>query len=265
MFRKILFPTDLSDLSRKGLTWTAVNVADPSSEIVLVHVVEPMSGIDISPMMIKAEEAMAGLESELSALGIKSRAFVLSGDPFDLLPEIAHSEGCSISTTFADLNDVVVPFIRLMAIPHLVVKTADGSMPPLNPFRKIALTTDLSPDRTDTVLRELKNLLGGRTVPLTIMHSVSMEDPSTSTEMFQIASSALEEVRGAVETWNPGTEAEIFGGEPEVEILQKVSELDPGMLVVGLSVHGHLWELIIGSTGEAIIERAPCPVLVIPS
>ncbi len=265
MFRKILFPIDLSDLSRKGLTWTAVNVADPSSEIVLVHVVEPMSGIDISPMMVKAEEAMSGLETELSALGIKNRAFVLSGDPFDILPEIAHSEGCSVSMTFADKNDVVVPFIRIMAIPHLVVKTEGESMPPPDPFRKIALATDLSPERTETVLRELRNLLGGRAIPLTILHSVSMEDPATSTEMFQIASSALEEVREAVETWNPGTEADIFGGEPEVEILRKIQDLDPGMLVVGLSVHGHLWELIVGSTGEAIIERAPCPVLVIPS
>ena len=49
--------------------------------------------------------------------------------------------------------------------------------------------------------------------------------------------------------------------KPE-EVLEKIK---PGMLVVGLSVHGHFWELIVGSTGEAIIERSPCPVLVIPS
>jgi nucleotide-binding universal stress UspA family protein len=87
------------------------------------------------------------------------------------------------------------------------------------------------------------------------------DDPSTSTELFQVAASALEEVRKTIEKWNPGTTAEILGGEPEVEILRTVKNIRPGMLVVGLSVHGHLWELIVGSTGEAIIEQAPCPVL----
>jgi nucleotide-binding universal stress UspA family protein len=58
MFRRILFPLDLSGLSRKGLAWTAGNVADPSSEIVLVHVVEPVSGIDTGPLIDKAEKAL---------------------------------------------------------------------------------------------------------------------------------------------------------------------------------------------------------------
>lgn len=265
MFRKILFPIDLSELSRKGLTWTAVNVADPSSEIILVHVVEPMSGLDISPMITEAEIEMEKIGLELSAHGLRNRTFVLSGDPLETLSEIAHSEGCSVSVFFAERNDVVVPFIRYMAIPHLIVKTSDSQTPPPDPFRHIAVCTDLSPDRTDTMLGELKNLLGGRPVPMTILHAVSLEDAASSSEMFQIASSALEEVRESVASWNTETGAELLTGEAEEEILSRTAELMPGILTVGLSIHGHLWELIVGSTGEAIIERAPCPVLVIPA
>ncbi len=265
MFRKILFPIDLSELSRKGLTWTAVNVVDPSSEIILVHVVEPMIGINISPMIADAEAAMEKIELELASLGIRHKAFVLSGDPLETLSEIAHSEGCSVSVFFTERNDVVVPFIRNMAMPHLVVKTTDSRTPPPDPFRHIAVCTDLSPERTDIMLGELKNLLGGRPVPMTILHAVSLEDASSSSEMFQIASSALEEVRESVASWNTEAGAEILTGEPEEEILRRAAELQPGILTVGLSIHGHLWELIIGSTGEAIIERAPCPVLVIPA
>ncbi|MDO9509268.1 MAG: universal stress protein [Thermovirgaceae bacterium] len=265
MFRKILFPIDLSELSRKGLTWTAVNVADPSSEIILVHVVEPLSDLDISPIIADAEAAMGNMATELSAIGIRNRALVLSGDPLETLSEIAHSEGCSISVYFAESNDVVVPFIRYMAIPHLVVKTSEERMPPQEPFRHIAVCSDLSPDRTDRMLVELKLLLGGRGVPMTILHSVSLDDAPSSSEMFQAASSALEEVRESVASWNPEVQAEILTGEPEVEILRRAAELQPGILVVGLSTHGNLWELIIGSTGEAIIERATCPVLVIPA
>ncbi len=138
-------------------------------------------------------------------------------------------------------------------------------MPPPDPFRRITVAADLSPTRTDVVFRELKKLLAGRVVPMTILHSLFMEDTLTSTEMFQAATAALEEVRASVEKWNPGTGAEVLGGHPEVEILRRVEKIKPGMLVVGLSVHGHFWELIVGSTGEAIIERSPCPVLVIPS
>jgi len=265
MFRKILFPIDLSELSRKGLIWTAVNVADPSSEIILVHVVEPLSGLDISPMISDAETAMENVEAELAALGIRSRAFVLSGDPLETLSELAHSEGCTISIFFAESNDIVVPLIRYMAIPHLIVKTKDAQMPPMEPFRHVAVCSDLSPDRTDRMLGDLKLLLGGSATPMTIIHSVSLDDASSSSEMFQIASSALEEVRRSVASWNPEVQAELITGEPEVEILRRAEDLKPGILVVGLSTHGQLWELIIGSTGEAIIERAPCPVLVIPT
>jgi len=265
MFRKILFPIDLSDLSRKGLAWTARNVADPSSEMVLVHVLEPIVGMDTGPMVHKAERSIGVIEAELTSIGIRNKSFVVVGDPYEILPEIAHSEGCSLCALFADREDVVVPSLRLMALPHLVFKASGGVMPPPDPFRRITVAADLSPTRTDVVLRELKKLLAGRVVPMTILHSLFMEDTLTSTEMFQAAAAALEEVRASVEKWNPGTGAEVLGGHPEVEILRRVEKIKPGMLVVGLSVHGHFWELIVGSTGEAIIERSPCPVLVIPS
>ncbi|HRV71322.1 MAG TPA: universal stress protein [Thermovirgaceae bacterium] len=265
MFRKILFPTDFSELSHKGLLWTAANVADGSSEIVLVHVVEPMTGLDTSRMIQEAEKAMEKTVSELGTTGIKCSSLVLSGDPLETLSETAHSRGCSVSVLFAESNDVVVNFIRYMAIPHLVVKTSETKVPFQNPFNHVAVCTDLSPERTDRVLEELRNLLDGRNVPMTIIHSVSLDDPSTSSDMFQIASSALEEVRESVASWNSDVKAEVLAGEPEIEILRKTREMTPGMLVVGLSTHGQLWELIIGSTGEAIIEKSPCPVLVIPT
>jgi nucleotide-binding universal stress UspA family protein len=265
MFRKILFPLDLSDLSRKGLAWTARNVADPTSELILVHVVEVFGGMDPGPMIHKAERSIGVIQAELSSTGIRNRSFVMAGDPFEILPEIAHAEGCSLCALFADGDDVVVPYMRLMALPHLVYKSPGGVMPPPDPFRRITVATDLSPSRTDTVFKKLRTLLAGRNVPMTILHSLFMEDTLTSTEMFQAASAALEEVRASVEKWNPGTGAEVLGGHPEVEILRRVAKIKPGMLVVGLSIHGHLWELIVGSTGEAIIERSPCPVLVIPS
>ena len=265
MFRKILFPIDLSELSRKGLTWTAVNIVDPSSEILLVHVVEPMTGLDISPMITDAEGALEKIGAELSALGVRHRVLVLSGAPLETLSDIAHSEGCSVSVLFAEADDVVVPLIRYMAIPHLVIKTRGSHTPPPDPFRQIAVCSDLSPDRTECMLAELKALLRGRPVPMTILHAVTLEDSSSSSEMFQIASSALEEVRETVASWNPETGAELLTGEPEVEILKRTSEILPGILAVGLSTRGNLWELIVGSTGEAIIEKALCPVLVIPA
>ena len=204
--------------------------------------------MDPGPMIHKAERSIGVIQAELNSTGIRNRSFVMAGDPFEILHEKAHSEGGSVC-----------------ALPHLVYKAPGGAMPPPDPFRRITVATDLSPARTDIIFKELKTLLAGRSVPMTILHSLFMEDTLTSTEMFQVASAALEEVRATVEKWNPGTGAEVLGGHPEVEILRRVDKIKPGMLVVGLSVHGHLWELIVGSTGEAIIERSSCPVLVIPS
>jgi len=40
---------------------------------------------------------------------------------------------------------------------------------------------------------------------------------------------------------------------------------NPYLLVVGISQHGELWELLLGSTAEHLLTTASCPILIVPS
>jgi nucleotide-binding universal stress UspA family protein len=94
---------------------------------------------------------------------------------------------------------------------------------------------------------------------------VPLEDAGQSQELVHSATDALEEVREEVSRWNTNTSSEIVSGQPEEELPGKIADLDPTLLVLGLTIHSEMWGLILGSTAESLLEKANCPVLIIPS
>ncbi len=264
MFRKLLYPTDLSELSLKGLEWTMRNLLMGSSEILIAHVIDPAAGVRTPEITRDAEDFLERISEDLSARNIKNSIFLETGDAKELLPDLAHSAGCSASVLFTSVHEKVTPFIRMLPIPHLIAKCPEDRIPPDDPFEEIILCTDLSPERTDSMLTQLRPILEGFKTRLTLLHSVVLEDPGTSDEIFRTASEALEEVKLAVREWNPSTEAVLVSGEPEEEILKQCALIGAKLVVVGLSTHGELWNLLIGSTAEPVIERSTSPVLVLP-
>lgn len=54
-------------------------------------------------------------------------------------------------------------------------------------------------------------------------------------------------------------------GRPATLILEQARRLKPGLIVLGSHGHGLMHDLILGSTAQAVLRRAPCPVLVVPS
>lgn len=264
MFRKLLYPTDLSELSLKGLEWTAKNLLQGDSEILIAHVVDPAGGTRTPEITHDAEQYLDRVSAELSAKNIPNTVFLETGDAVEILPDLAYSSGCSASVLFVPKHEKVTPFVRMIPIPHFIAKCTEDRMPVDNPFGEIALCTDLSFERTDSMLTQLRPLLEGFEARITLLHSVALEEPQSSEEVFKAASEALEEVRIRVTEWNPLTEAVLASGQPEEEILKQCALIGAKLVVVGLSTHGELWNLLIGSTGESIIERSDAPVLVLP-
>lgn len=264
MFRKLLYPTDLSELSLKGLEWTARNLLQGDSEILIAHVVDPAGGTKTPEITHDAEQYLDRISSELSAKGISNTVFLETGDAAEILPDLAYSSGCSASVLFVPRHEKVTPFVRMIPIPHFIAKCPEGRMPVDNPFGEIVLCTDLSLERTDSMLTQLRPLLEGFEARITLLHSVALEDPQSSEEVFEAASEALEEVRIRVAEWNPFTETVLASGEPEEEILKQCALIGAKLVVVGLSTHGELWNLFIGSTAETIIEHSEAPVMVLP-
>jgi nucleotide-binding universal stress UspA family protein len=47
-------------------------------------------------------------------------------------------------------------------------------------------------------------------------------------------------------------------------ILEKAREIDADLIVIGAQRHGRFYSMFFGDTGDELIRRAPCPVLVVP-
>jgi nucleotide-binding universal stress UspA family protein len=54
-------------------------------------------------------------------------------------------------------------------------------------------------------------------------------------------------------------------GPSTVTILDEAIRLEADLIIIGSHGHGKLYELLVGSVTEGVIQNAECPVMVIPS
>ena len=53
-------------------------------------------------------------------------------------------------------------------------------------------------------------------------------------------------------------------GDAAEKILKEAAEMHADLIILGSHGHGKLYELLVGSVAEAVLRRAPCPVLIVP-
>ena len=56
----------------------------------------------------------------------------------------------------------------------------------------------------------------------------------------------------------------LLEGPAAENILEKAMEIGADLIVIGAQRHGRLYHFLFDDTGEEIMRRAPCPVLVVP-
>ena len=111
-FNKILAPTDFSDDSKLALTYAVTLAQKFSSEIILVHVDQPLApvmvselnpGLDVSTMNRIAEEGrllalkeLDGATAHLRESGVKARGLMRVGAPFLEIIHAAQSESADL-------------------------------------------------------------------------------------------------------------------------------------------------------------------------
>jgi nucleotide-binding universal stress UspA family protein len=54
-------------------------------------------------------------------------------------------------------------------------------------------------------------------------------------------------------------------GPTVAKILQEATKWKADFIIIGSHGHGKLYDLLLGSTSEAVVKKAVCPVLIIPS
>ncbi len=266
MLRKILYPTDLSPLSQEGLRWVTRHVAKKDSHITVLHVVNTVAGLNTPLLVQEAENQMLLFQEELEKLGHPHNTITLAGEETETIAETAHSEECSLSVLVLHPEDDVLDLIRHVALPQLLVRSEVPEELPERPLgEKVLIATDLVSDRVHAMMKAYRELM--RTTPSTVLltHVVSLEEYQNADALVHAASEALGTLANAIENSFTDVSAELLSGHPQEELEKTLREENPSLLVLGISQHGELWELLLGSTAEHLLTIATCPVLIVPS
>jgi nucleotide-binding universal stress UspA family protein len=174
-------------------------------------------------------------------------------------------------------GSVTEKVLRLAHAPVLTVPTSVPEAVPIGsaPFRRILCATDFS-ECSLVALRRAVALAEHPDVRLTVLHVVELLVPPYNPPMgppmdlggFQL----MYEQTGRAELQRAVTEAMrqtcnieevIATGKPHAEIVRVAQEQHSDLIVLGIHGRGPIERLVFGSTAEAVVRRATCPVLTV--
>ena len=106
------------------------------------------------------------------------------------------------------------------------------------------------------------------------LHMISVEEvdymPEFIEEVRQEAGTAarrfhavLQRARAMAEQHDVKLQTHIVAGHPVRDVVQMAASLKAELLVIGATGHSALYERMIGSRADRIVQIAPCPVLVV--
>jgi len=73
----------------------------------------------------------------------------------------------------------------------------------------------------------------------------------------------LQRARQMAETSDVQLHTHVLTGHPVRDIVELAAELQVDLLIIGASGHSAVYERLVGSRADRIIQLAPCPVLVV--
>jgi nucleotide-binding universal stress UspA family protein len=142
MFKKILFPTDFSDVSRKAVTYIKQLKGAGAQEVIVLHVIDQKELMVLSrateqylqitaQMENEVEKEMAAVETDLTAAGFHVKLSVKTGIPFTEIMAAVVEEKASVivlgSHGKSNISEMLMGsvsenVIRHATVPSLVIR-----------------------------------------------------------------------------------------------------------------------------------------------
>lgn len=293
MFKRILLPTDFSELAITARDTAILYARRFGAELHVLHVDEDVSATVRDPsdlvhylqtVEIKTDQFLGLLRAELTEAGLPPVTVRRPGIPSQEIVKYAVEAGCDLvvlathgrggfqqlilgSTTLRVLRHTRTPVLTVNALavergvelPKSILYPTDFSAP-----SRAAL--DLALTFADALEARL-DLLHVLKLP-TFVPAVPGEPPvympqtavSSMKELYRSELERLtEETREGRVTYNV-----TIGGNPGQAIAEYAQEQGHELVVIPSHGHGALHNLFFGSTAEAAVRLSPAPVLVVP-
>ncbi|MCL4839414.1 MAG: universal stress protein [Thermoanaerobaculia bacterium] len=283
--------TDFSPAAATAQRWAEHLARARGAELHLVHALRiygPPTDFLVSPPDYTEElqsRAVARLDEAVDrarAGGADARAAFRLGDPHRALLEAAEELGADLLVVGTRgssglehflLGSTAERVIERAGCPVLTVHP--DQEPPAGPVAHLLVPTDFSDDAEMAVAAALELVApGGRELRLTLLHAYYLPIEYTAYGTIPTSPRYLEDVAGAAEgrlkevaerLARPGltVETRATEGFPPEAVLTAARELGVDLIAMGTRGRTGLEHLLLGSTAERVVQRAPCPVLTV--
>jgi nucleotide-binding universal stress UspA family protein len=227
-------------------------------------------------------QALAAQLERLGAAAAGATTSMVHGAAHHALLEAARDRGAGLIVAGATraegrlgrlLGTTADRLLRKSACPVLVVR---GELPV--PPAKVVAPVDLTPLSADAVrcgLHLLAQIGAGAGTRVTVFHALPFldllairhrtEPMASEEEAERAARAALASLAAACGEGLPfGIETELRGGDPRTEILAKLEEARPDLVIAGTHARRPLDRLLLGSVATMLANQAPSSLLVVP-
>jgi len=296
--RRILCPTDLSDVAPRAFDHALALARFHQAEIELAYVSEPLLPGPIAPASYppwaildpavrgRLRSALEDLAAPARAVGVPVGFGVYEGRvvpeildrarawPADMLVMGTHGRGGFERWVLGSVTEKV---LRKAPCPVLTVPPPAGGLHPSGAvlFRTIVCPVDFS-EASLAALRHGLKLAEESGAEITVLHVLEWlveDEPGARIAGFDVPEfrrylekDAREKLRrvvpGEARDWCRPRE-EIVGGRPWREILRVVEERQADLVVMGVRGRSPVDIVLFGSTTHHVVRGARCPVLVV--
>lgn len=286
----ILCTVDFSPVTQSVVSWAAMFARLLKAHLCIFHAIHtPTDPIHPTAeferggnLQQRRRQSNAKIQELMKGLDLSWRAEIVFGEPAEMVQQfcrqntvgmiIAGSQGLRGIKRLL-LGTVVERMVRMVPCPMLVLRQTSDASPGIN---KIGICCDPT-DQTDQLVTQGLDLALKFDTELCLMHTMAsamdaaVVDPTDAPygQVQQLLHSKLQDNLLAKIPDQTCKSVQIttrlIPGQPKEDLPALASELEIDLLIVGVRQQNAIGKWILGSTTEALLRRAACPVLTVPT
>jgi nucleotide-binding universal stress UspA family protein len=292
-FKGIICATDFSDFSNRTIPYGVALAREFEAKLYVCHVIDLSSvaiygEFQLDPVGLQnriMKDANEQLEGLIGKQQVEWEPLITVGHTADEISRLVEEKGVDLVITATRgrsglkrliLGSVTERLMRTLTCPLLVVPSpAKDFISPEDKevnIEKILVGCDFSAD-SDLAFQYGLSLAQEFQSELYLAHVI--ETPATSDfnkPESSLAEGIQQEIHGRITNKLMGMvpeearnwctpETSVLGGHPYEEIVRYAEQEHASMIVLGARGHGLVKSLLLGSTTDRVVRRAPCPVL----
>lgn len=288
----IFCATDFSKLADEVVSYGIALAREFNAKLFVCHVVDfptvSMYGEAVAGPIEHQNRFMDYAKSEIDRLigeeSIDYQALVTLGNTTEEISRLVDEYHADLVITATHgrsglkrffLGSVTERLMRTLPCPLLVLRGTEedsAATPPKFPFKRILVGCDFSSD-SDLAFKYSLSMAQEFQGELHLVHVV---EPSGYKELFEMPAEPgerlkqdlLDMIKGKLKAMVPEEalnwvtlHIQLLVGKPYAEIIRYAEINDVDLISLGIRGHGMVEALLVGSTTDRVIRRAPCPVL----